>query len=109
MIEDIKQKIEVESQENYENSLAKFYLNWDIQFLEGLKSFERLIASESKVLIPTIDPELKAILNESNLEMLWLNPTELIRTSTTAIYIPAILSLFGWKAQPDSECGYKLV
>jgi len=76
-----------------------------------VKSFERLTAenSESKVLMPIIDPELRAILNESHLEMLWLNPTELIRTSTTAIYVPAILSLFGWKAEPDSGCVYKLI
>lgn len=110
-VEGLKERIQTEARDEFLHSFTKFYLNWDVQFLENLKSFEdaqKEIGDEGFVM-PLVDPEVLNLLAEDWLDILWLKNGNLLRPTKDSFYVPAILALFGWKAELNGKHSYDLV
>lgn len=79
--------------------------------MEYLKSFEEIsekIGIDNFVM-PIIDPTIKSLLPNKLLNIIWLKEGEKNRPWEDSFYVPALLALFGWKAEFSRENSYNLI
>ena len=79
-----------------------------MQFLEHIKSFEEVEKKigMDKFQMPVIDPSIKLLLIDNLLDILWLKDGNFNRKEKDSFYVPAILAIFGWKAEVYGEDSY---
>lgn len=103
-IEKFKNQVALQTSKEHREEFIKQYLNWDITYLENLKTFESLPPKSEypEITLPESLDEYHGKLKSLTLDALWLHPTIKSPPSSTSVYTPAVLALFGWKALPSS-------
>ena len=106
-LDGLKEKILMENHDEFETKFTKFYLDWDIQLLNNIKSYESL--SKTNPIMPLISNKMLATLGGQISDTLWLPVEKSVKEMDDSFYVPSILALFGWKAESTGETSYNLV